>query len=210
MRGDRGFTLDDSLGPYTEASEWFVSRVRAVPASGWSQPGVGEWTVLELAAHTSRAYTTIADYVRPPAAIDVSSAAEYYRRALSAPDVDADIAERGRSEAVLLGADPVNGIEARAAAALHTVAAAPPGAVCVTRGGTLALGDFLATRVVELVVHTLDLCAALGHADAEPPAEAAQLTMSVVAALASDSSPAVLLRALTGRGALVPGYNVFD
>ncbi len=139
----------------------------------------------------------------------MASAAEYYRRALSAPDVDADIAERGRSEAVLLGAHPVDGIE-RAAAALDTVAAAPLGAVCVTRGGTLALGDFLATRVVELVVHTLDLCAALGDAEAEPPAEAAQLTTSVVAAFASDSSPAVLLRALTGRGALVPGYNVFD
>ena len=83
------------------------------------------------------------------------------------------------------------------------------GSVCVSRGGTIALGDYLATRVVELSVHTLDLVDVVGGDDPEPPPLAAQVSVSVLGALASGSSPSVLLRALTGRVPLPRGFSVF-
>ncbi|HEY5153991.1 MAG TPA: hypothetical protein VIJ47_04600, partial [Acidimicrobiales bacterium] len=82
-------------------------------------------------------------------------------------------------------------------------------AVCVTFAGTLSLGDYLGTRVVELTVHTLDLAAAVGWVDAEPPEAAARVSLIVLSALAAQPSSAVLLRALTGRVPLLSGFSVF-
>ncbi len=76
------------------------------------------------------------------------------------PDANLAIAARGRDEVAALGEDPVSAVRERAASALAAVETAPAGAVCVTAVGTLSLGDYLGTRVVELTVHTLDLAAA--------------------------------------------------
>lgn len=209
MRGDRGFTLDEVLPAFREASGWYVGMVESIDPTRWRDPGLGEWSVLELIAHASRAFLTVDRYLQPSGRIDVESGAEYFRRAMAAPDSNAAIAARGREEAVDLGEDPVGTVRARAAAALHAVEWAPPGAVCVTVAGTLSLGDYLGTRVVELTVHTLDLAAAVGDADAEPPESAAGLSLIVVAALAAEPSSGMLLRALTGRVALPQGFSVF-
>ncbi|MGZ4718749.1 MAG: hypothetical protein ACXWCB_18830, partial [Acidimicrobiales bacterium] len=78
--------------------------------------------------------------------------------------------------------------------------------------GTLSLADFLATRVVERTIHTLDLTVALDLADtelAEPPEPAARVSLIVLAAMAATPSSSVLLRALTGRATLPRGFNVF-
>jgi hypothetical protein len=85
---------------------------------------------------------------------------------------------------------------------------APLGAVAVTFVGTMGLADYLATRVVELTVHTLDLCDALGRDD-EPPESAGLLSLQVIAAVAAGHSQAVLLRALTGRRDLPGGFSAF-
>ncbi len=123
--------------------------------------------------------------------------------------VNAAIAERGRAEARGLATDPVGAIERRAGDTFAQIEQAPVGSVCVSRGGTIALGDYLATRVVELSVHTLDLVDVVGGDNPEPPRMAAQVSVSVLGALASGSSPSVLLRALTGRVPLPMGFSVF-
>lgn len=203
------YTVDETLPAFRDASDWFISVLRGIRSDQWSQPGLGEWTVLELAAHASRAYTTVADYLAPSGEIDVESAADYFRRAMPDARVNADIAARGRNEGAALAADPVAAIEHRAADTFALVEQAPIGAVCVSRGGTIALGDYLATRVVELSVHTLDLADALGLEGCEPPASAARVAVAVLGALASQPSPSVLLRALTGRLPLPLGFSVF-
>ena len=208
MRGDRGFTLDETYPAYLAASDWYLALLGGIPDDRWDRPGLGEWTVRELAAHTSRAYLTLVEYLEPTGRIDVDSPAGYFRRAIPDPAANASIAARARDEAVLLGADPVPEVSRRAQAARRAVEQAPPGAVCVTRGGTLSLADFLATRVVELTVHTLDLGEALGRAE-EPPESAATLSLTVLAALAASPSAGVLLRALTGRIRLPLGFSVF-
>ena len=206
---DPNFTVDETLPAFREASEWFLSVLRTIGDDQWGAPALGEWTVLELAAHASRAYATVADYLAPQGDIDVGSAAEYFRRAMPDAAVNADIAERGRREARALADDPVRSIEARAAQTFALIEDAPVGSVCVSRGGTIALGDYLATRVVELSVHTLDLADAVGLEHAEPPPLAAHVAISVLGALASSPSPSVLLRALTGRVPLPRGFSVF-
>ena len=212
MRGDRGFTLDETMVPFRSASEWFLTVAGMVTPDQWAGSGLGEWNVLELAAHASRAYLTIEQYLQPAGHIDVDSAAEYFRQAIPGPEVNADIAQRGRDEVGLLGEDPVGEFRSRADRAYRVVEQAPVGAVCVTRGGTLSLADFLATRVVELTIHTLDLTVALGLDDpalAEPPEPASRVSLIVLAALAAQPSSGVLLRALTGRVPLPTGYSVF-
>jgi uncharacterized protein (TIGR03083 family) len=209
MRGDRGFTLDEVLPAFRDASDWYLSTFSAVDPGRWNQPGLGEWTVLEVAAHASRAFLTIERYLEPSGQIDCDSGAEYFRRAMRAADANESIAARGRDEAAELGEDPIGTVRGRAASALAAVEAAPPGAVCVTLAGTLSLGDYLGTRVVELTVHTLDMAAAVDLPIAEPPESAALVSLIVLSAMAAKPSSAVLLRALTGRAALPVGFNVF-
>ena len=208
MRGDRGFTLDEVLPAFRDASDWYLATVDKIDPRAWNQPGLGEWTVLEVVAHASRAFLTVERYLEPVGRIDVDSGADYFRRAMEPPDANAAIAARGHDEAAGLGEDPVGTVRQRARSALAAVEAAPPGAVCVTAVGTLSLGDYLGTRVVELTVHTLDLAAAV-EVDAEPPEAAARVSLIVLSALAAQPSSAVLLRALTGRAALPQGFNVF-
>ncbi len=206
---DPNYTVDETLPAFRDASDWFLSVVRVVGPDQWSGPGLGEWSVLELAAHASRAYTTVVEYLVPSGEIDVESAADYFRRAMPDAGINADIADRGRTEGAALADDPVAAIERRADATFELIERAPIGAVCVSRGGVIALGDFLATRVVELSVHTLDLADALGLEETEPPPAAARVAVQVLGALASEPSPSVLLRALTGRLALPRGFSVF-
>jgi len=211
MRGDQGFTLDETLVPFREASDWFRAIVDSVEPAQWDDAGLGEWNVRELAGHASRAYLTVEQYLQPTGSIDVDSAAEYFRRAMPGPEVNIAIADRGRAEGEQLGADPVAEIAARADRAFAAIEAAPVGSVCVSRGGTLSLGDYLATRVVELTIHGLDLVVALGLDDelAEPPEPASRVALEVLAALAAHPSSGLLLRALTGRVPLPQGYSVF-
>ena len=122
--------------------------------------------------------------------------------------VNADIAERGRQESIELGDEPLV-IGGPVARAVEAVELAPPGAVCVTFAGTISLADYLATRVVEVCVHTLDLADAVGLVDADPPGDAAMMSVWVLGALAAAPSSAVLLRALTGRVPLPTGFSVF-
>jgi uncharacterized protein (TIGR03083 family) len=68
-----------------------------------------------------------------------------------------------------------------------------------TLPAAIRLGDFLRTRVVELVVHGDDLAASIG-VTAEPPADAmAVATEALVAVAVSTHGPIAVLRALARR-----------
>jgi len=72
----------------------------------------------------------------------------------------------------------------------------------------MRLSSYLPTRTFELVVHTLDLSAALDLGLRAPRAPlAAALRLAADLALARDEGEQVLL-ALTGRHPLPPGYSL--
>ena len=197
---------------FREAAGWFLEVVAGISGDQWDQPGLGEWSVRELVAHTSRAFTTIEEYLATPATVEIDSAAEYFRQAVFGVDVHAAIAERGRTEVRALGDDTAGAVRALAERVLALVDRTPDDTPCATRAGGMRVGEYLRTRTLELTIHSLDLAAALSASGdpAEPPPAASTETLVLlaeIAALGGGAERATVLRALTGRSELPPGYN---
>jgi uncharacterized protein (TIGR03083 family) len=190
---------------FADAARWFgwvVGEVR-----DWDGPGLGEWTVRDLAGHTGRALLTVAAYLdQPAAAVEVGSAVDYFAVVLAASP--AAVAERGRAAGAALGADPVAAVRASVGSVLDRVFAAGPDDLVSTPAGGMRLVDYLPTRTFELTVHGADLAVAVG-ADPAPPETAAARSIALLGALAARGGTAgPLLRAAAGRGPLPPGFTV--
>ncbi len=211
---DDAYDLDVTPALYAIAARWFLDVVRAIRPDQWEQPGLGEWTVRELVAHTGRAFATVTEYlVDGPEAdalgVDLDDVVEYYRSALADPAIHAAVADRGRQAAAALPADPagvVTALEEAAQAALEAIDAASDDAVCRSIAGVLWLPDYLDSRLVELVLHTLDICAATGQ-PLQPPGGPAQRVLDILSALVPATDRGAVLLALTGRRPLPDGFT---
>jgi uncharacterized protein (TIGR03083 family) len=201
------FSWDDSCRAFTDAAEWFV-RTAALVGDRWNRPGLGEWDVRALAGHTSRSLLTVQIYLaRPAAAVEVASAADYFR-ATRAAAADPAVAARGRDAGTALGNDPAAAVAEIAARVLPLVETKDGTELVTTIAGGMRLGDYLPTRTFELAVHTADLAAALG-VPPDVPATAAAQALHVVADLAvADALAGPLLLAATGRPGLPAGFSV--
>jgi uncharacterized protein (TIGR03083 family) len=192
---------------FADAAGWFVTVVRKVD-DRWADPGLGEWDVRALVGHTSRSLLTVEAYLQVPAErVDVESPAAYYvasRAVASGPGV----AQRGRDAGAALGADPAAAVAEIAARVLPLVDSRDGSELLTSVAGGMRLADYLPTRTFELVVHTLDLAAALGLAE-EPPPLPARAALGLLAELAvADGLAGPLLLAATGRTSLPPGFSV--
>ena len=191
---------------FHEGATTFLDTLRAVTPDLWDRPGaLGEWTTRELAAHTLRAFITIDGYLAAQPMVDrvLADAAEYYNTALADAGVHQGVAARARMAGRQL-IDPVGEAEATVAQTLALVAATADDEPVNTFAGQITLVEYLATRVVELGVHTLDLQRATG----QTPELHADTSAVIVAVLTSLAKPVPLILALTGRAALADGYNV--
>jgi uncharacterized protein (TIGR03083 family) len=199
---------------FRRAAEGFVDVMRRVPPDGWEGPGLGVWTVRDLAGHTSRALLTVESYLDPSTTTSSPSLADadaYFAAAAAAgahTDPDA-IAERGRQSGRALGDDPAGTAAAIRQRVLALVESADDAAVVTTPLNTMTLIGYLPTRTFELVVHTLDLAAAVG---VPVPAGLDRPMISCLAqagrlAVRQGQAPDVLL-ALTGRRPLPDGFSV--
>lgn len=205
---DRTFDPDEALAAYRAASHWWRSLVGGIDDPEWDRTGLGEWTVRQLVAHGARAFRTVAEYVqgevKDPTRID--TAAEYFRIVLAEQTPHLHIAERARREAAE-SADWVSANDDHWAAAELAVAKTPLDADVHLFVGEMVLGQYLATRVVELVVHGLDLSAAIGI-PSDPPPAAARMAFDVLLDLAPPEDLSSLLRLVTGRPGSLPLTNV--
>jgi hypothetical protein len=182
-----------------------LATIDEVEPHQWELPGLGVWTVRELTAHSLRAFTTIERYLAADPTVDrvIFDAAEYYRIGMSDPNVHAGVAERGRVAGAQL-TDPVGECEATAQRVLALVASTADDDVVSTSFGQMMFTEYLATRVAELALHTLDIQRACGL-----PATLPHATSSVVVELMAEiAEPIALLLALTGRGTLPVDFNV--
>jgi uncharacterized protein (TIGR03083 family) len=190
---------------FEQAAASFLDTVRAVPDDAWGRPALGAWNVRELTAHALRAFTTIETYLGAAPTIDrpLADAIEYYTTVLADPGVHAQVLDRGRQAGREL-TDPTGMSETIAARVLAQVAGTADDEVVHTFAGQITLSEYLATRVVELAVHTLDLQRATGqrvalHTD----------TSAVVLQVLTELGHAeAMILALTGRAALPDGFNV--
>lgn len=223
MRGPGRVEVVDA---FSEAGQAFVALVRTVPAGAWGQPGLGEWNVRQLVGHAGRAFATVVEYLAPegPAAVDaaaggsesiaadsdpIGDAGAYFLSTVDNPRLSAQVAERGRAAGVELGDDPASTVASLVQAALEAVRTAPETAVFVTRFGVVGFTTYLCTRVVEAVVHSIDIARACSL-DLSLPAEAERLALSVIAESArrSGHGPRVI-SALGGRTSLPEGFSLF-
>lgn len=196
-----GFSWDDSRRAFTDGAEWFV-RTAALVGDRWDRPGLDEWDVRALLGHTSRSLLTDDMYLaRPAVAVEVASAADYFR-ATKAAAAGPAAAARGRDAGIALGAEPARAVSEIAARVLPLVDAQDGSELVTTIVGGMRLRDYLPTRTFELAVHTTDLATALG-APLDVPATAAAQALAMVADLAvADGLAGPLLLAATGRGGL--------
>ncbi len=200
------FSWDDSRRAFSDAAEWFVRTATQV-GDRWNRPGLGEWDVRSLVGHTSRSLLTVELYLaRPAAAVDVASAADYFRatRAMAASPA---VAARGREAGSALGADPAAKVAEIAARVVPLIQSCDGTALVTTIAGGMRLEDYLPTRTFELAVHTSDLATALG-VPLDVPATAATQAIHLAAELAvADGLAGPLLLAATGRPG-VQGFSV--
>lgn len=205
---DHIFEYDEVAPAFRYASHWWKSLVGAVEDDAWDQAALGEWSVRELVAHTDRAYKTIAEYINSDVKDDtkIYSAAGYFRIVLAEQTPHVHIAARARREAAERD-DWVDGTAELAERAERLVDALAPDTVVNLFVGEMRLDQYLATRILELVVHGLDLAAAIDFPSTAPPA-AARVALTVLLDLAGDDDYTGLLRLLTGRPASLPLTNV--
>ena len=202
-----GFSWDDSRQAFRDAAACFVQTASLVEGR-WDSPGLGEWDVRALVGHTSRALLTVEAYLaQPAAAVEVESAAGYFR-ATSGAAVGSAVAQRGRDAGTALGADPARALADIAERVLQLIDGSDGTELVTTFAGGMRLSDYLPTRTFELAVHTADLAVAL-ELPADLPATAATQALQLVTELAVTVGLAgPLLLAATGRPGLPPGSSV--
>ncbi len=191
---------------FEHGASTLLDVLRGVSADQWDQPGaLGEMTTRELAAHALRAFITIEGYLVAEPKTDrvLADAAEYYTAALSDPAVHDGITTRARQAGRQL-IDPVGEAEVTIARVLALVASTANDEPVNSFAGQITLSEYLATRVVEVGVHTLDLARATGQ-PTDLHSDTAAVVLSVLAQLAS---PTQLILALTGRQSLPDDYNL--
>lgn len=191
---------------FEEGARTLLRTLRAITPDLWDRQGaLGEWTTRELAAHALRAFLTIEGYLMAEPTVDrvLGDAGEYYAAVLADPGVHQGVAARGHQAGRQLN-DPVGEAEAVIGQTLARVAATADDEPVNTFAGQMTLSEYLATRVVEIGVHTLDLQRATGQLP-ELHADTSGVVLSVLVQLAS---PVPLILALTGRQPLTAGHNV--
>jgi hypothetical protein len=192
------------------AAGCYVDLVGTIPVPALNGPGLGEWDLRSLVGHASRSLTTVTTYLaRPAERVEVGSTVEYYRWTVQQIGADpAGVAERGRQAGIALGDDPAGAVRGLLANAITAVRGVHGDPVIDTLAGGMRLSDYLPTRTFELVVHTLDIAAALQQ-EVAMPAEPLRQSVHLATDLAlsqGDGQP--LLLALTGRKPLPTGFSV--
>jgi uncharacterized protein (TIGR03083 family) len=177
-------------------------------AKTWNEPSALEhWSVAGVAGHLYRAIGSIEPYLDRPQldGVDPVSPVTYYAKVLDAVDADpklhVGIRQRG-DEASSGGYDKlVDDFDALVARLRERLPTVDPGRLLTAFLDTvLTVDGYLATRIIECVVHTDDLAVSVGLEPPNVPAEAAGIAISALVEVArvrrGDLS---VLRALTRR-----------
>lgn len=169
----------------------------------WDRPALGSWTLAQLVAHMVRGASRITEYLP----LEVDDRPQVDRVGYCRFDGDAEapaIAKRAVEEAAAVAAADLPGRFAAAWRA-SVAAANDHGAqqLLPTLMGPMRLDEYTATRVLEMVIHHLDVRATLDQPPVSTPA-AARMTMSILEALLGESRPRNMgrtrfLLAATGR-----------
>ncbi|HSS10208.1 MAG TPA: maleylpyruvate isomerase N-terminal domain-containing protein [Acidimicrobiales bacterium] len=183
-----------SVAPFLAASRFFADCVAAVPVERYETRWSDEWRVLDLIGHGNRAHVLPVEYYEQPVPV---AGSDYV--------LPENIAERGRQAVRELEDDPVAAVRAASDRALAMVAAAPEDATVGTPFGERKLDTYLRSRTAELVLHGVDL-----GTDVTVPSEALVECGGFLVDRAVRTGHGLdVVRALSGRGTLPPGFTVY-
>lgn len=167
--------LGDHLSAYDAQLSRLLEWLRALPPDVAELPSrLAGWTIRDLVFHTTevpRALVLAVAAARPtdkPLTI-ASYTARWKENA-------AEIVAREREGAAGLTLGAIIGRHDAAATELHDAVERAGDAVVAARRGAIKVSDLLATRVNELVVHSLDLSASLPD---QPPVELDRMALGV-------------------------------
>lgn len=197
---------------FRSAAVSFADLISRLPAGAWDKPGLGEWTLRELAGHATSSGLRQVPLVlaRPADEITRASSEDYWLLAKVAPADVVAAAHRASSEdarttAETLDAEMAGTLVGEATQALGRV---QDDDLVETAAGGMRVRDWIPTRTFELVVHGLDLARAAAiefHLTPEVYADVA--AQAARTAAVGGGGPAVLL-ALTGRTPLPPTFSI--
>ena len=193
---------------FRESALQLVDVLERVPSDAWEKPGLGEWSIRELVGHVVGVIDGVVADTGHAAPMAAEGAAAYYVQAMSSPRVHEEVAERARTRAASFGDDPAEAVRAIVARSLEAVDALEDAAPVTTTVGAIRLVDYLPTRVVEIVIHALDVAEAAGVA-VEPSHDALTVSLALLGEIAVEHGDgAALAMALSGRRSLPEGFNV--
>jgi len=198
----------DVREPFAAAARTFAELVRRIPENGWEGPGLGEWNLRSLVGHTSRSLITVETYLNQPVGTEEALTPAAYYVAVAGIDPKG-VVDRGVAAGKALGDNPAELVDALAirVPALVQTAGNP---VINTAAGGMRLENYLPTRSLELVVHSLDIAAAVPDVDGPEFSDQLLSQVARVAATAAvlRGQGVELMLALTGRAPLRADFSV--
>jgi uncharacterized protein (TIGR03083 family) len=184
---------------YLEAAGSFAELVASLPPS-LSGPGLGEWDLRALVGHTARSLVTVSEYLRRPASsVDLETAADYIGGLAAAANDDPGVTRRGVEAGEMLGDDPAGAVRLLLDEVVADLARADPDQLVTTYAGGMRLRDYLPTRSFELVVHCLDIAAAVPVRWTPPPAALSEALHLAADVALRRGEGGLVLRLVTGR-----------
>jgi uncharacterized protein (TIGR03083 family) len=195
---------DPVLAAFTAECRAAEETLAGIGPSSWSRPALGEWDLHELAAHLVGGAARLAEYAVDPVGGDAPACdrVTYFQMDLAA--AAPAVAQRARDRAAGLPPTDVAEEFGRAwRATADVVAMRGADALTATLRGPMRMDEYLATRVLEVCVHHLDVRTALDLPPASAP-EASRVTMEILEGLLGGPRPRNLGRhrfilAATGR-----------
>jgi hypothetical protein len=188
----------DWAATYLEAARSFADLVGSLPVP-LSGPGLDEWDLRALVGHTSRSLVTVSEYLRKPAPSVVLETATDYVAGLAVAANGPGVARRGVEAGEMLGDDPEGAVRLLLDAVIDDLARARPDQLVTTYAGGMRLRDYLPTRTFELVVHCLDIAAAVPCRWTPPPAALSEALHLAAEVALRRGEGALVLRLVTGR-----------
>jgi hypothetical protein len=176
-------------------------------ATSWDRPSaLSEWRVSGLAGHLARAVTTVEQYLvdEAPAGQRVT-AGGYYALVIDTEDLSSDLHRTIRQRGDEMADEGHTALADRVSSSLHRLRERLPTqplqrTVTVFAGTAMELDQYLATRLVELVVHCDDLALSVGIATPELPADAYRLvTEALIDTARQRHGDLAVVRALARR-----------
>ena len=191
------------LNAFVEECQELDETLAGVPTQAWTRHALGEWDVAQLVAHLVRAATRVATYLDFDVSGDpVVDRVSYWRydHAAEGPE----IARRAQEEAAKVDAETLPALFTEAwRTSAERAGEVGDSHVLHTLMGPMRIDEYLATRVLEVVVHHTDLRAARDLPAASTIA-AARITMDILERLLGEPRPrnlgrARFLQVATGR-----------